>query len=136
MPEAVLSPFATWQSFYVLVGTAAATLTGLLFVVITVNAGVRNRRTSDGIGAFGTPNVFHFGAVLLVAALLSAPWSILWMSALFLGLCGVGGLAYLLIGYGDFCEYDGRATIPQDWKIGCGTCSFRSSPTSHSSLRR
>jgi hypothetical protein len=97
MQEATLVSFATWQPFYVLVGTAAATLTGLMFVVITVNAGVRTRRTSDGIGAFGTPNVFHFGAVLLVAAILSAPWSILWISALLLGLCGVGGLAYLLI---------------------------------------
>ena len=71
MQEAARLPFATWQTFYVLVGTAAATLTGLMFVVITVTDRVRNRRTSDGIGAFGTPNVFHFGAVLLVAAILS-----------------------------------------------------------------
>jgi hypothetical protein len=84
-------------SFYVLVGTAAATLTGLMFVVMTVNPGVRNRRTSDGIGAFGTPNVFHFEAALLVAAILSAPWSMPWMVALLLGLCGVGGVAYMSI---------------------------------------
>jgi hypothetical protein len=97
MQEAALLPLATWQTFYVLVGTAAATLTGLMFVVITVNAGVRNRRTSDGIGAFGTPNVFHFEAALLVAAILSAPWSMLWMVALLLGLSGVGGVAYISI---------------------------------------
>jgi hypothetical protein len=97
MQEAAQLPFATWQPFYVLVGTAAARLPGLMFVVITVTARVQNRRTSDGLGAYGTPNVFHFGAVLLVAAILSAPWSILWMVALFLGLCGVGGGAYILI---------------------------------------
>src|SRR5260221_11053226 len=34
MQEAVLSPLATWQNFYTIIGSAAATLTGLLFVVI------------------------------------------------------------------------------------------------------
>ena len=34
MPVAVLLPLDTWQNFYVIVGTAAATLTGLMFVVI------------------------------------------------------------------------------------------------------
>src|SRR5260370_8363038 len=73
MQEAVLSPLATWQNFYVIIGSAAATLTGLMFVVITLLAGVRRRRSSGALGAFTTPNVVHFGAVLLVAALLSAP---------------------------------------------------------------
>ena len=36
MQEAVLSPLASWQSFYVIIGSAAATLTGLMFVVITL----------------------------------------------------------------------------------------------------
>ena len=58
MQEAVLSPLATWQSFYVLVGTAAATLTGLLFVVITLVAGA-GRRSSGALGAFTSPNVVH-----------------------------------------------------------------------------
>src|SRR5437867_9387445 len=43
MQEAVLSPLASWQSFYVIIGSAAATLTGLMFVVITLIAGVRVR---------------------------------------------------------------------------------------------
>ena len=38
MVEAALLPLVTWQNFYVIVGTAAATLTGLLFVVITLIA--------------------------------------------------------------------------------------------------
>ena len=36
MQEAALSPLATWQNFYVIIGSAAATLTGLMFVVITL----------------------------------------------------------------------------------------------------
>jgi hypothetical protein len=39
MSEAVLAPLAAWQNFYVIIGSAAATLTGLLFVVITLVSG-------------------------------------------------------------------------------------------------
>src|SRR5689334_7521154 len=88
MQDAALLLLASWHNFYAILGTAAATLTGLMFVVITINARDRNRGASDGIGAFGTPNVFHFEMVLLVAAILSAPWPLLWNVDLCLGLCG------------------------------------------------
>ena len=97
MQEALLSPLATWHNFYSIIGTAAATLTGLLFVVITLVAGVRVRSPSSGIAAFGTPNVVHFGAALLVAAILSAPWQALWPAGLLLGLAGLGGATYVII---------------------------------------
>ena len=97
MQEAVLSPLATWQNFYVLIGTAAATLTGLMFVVITLIARVRDRRAGEALGAFATPTVVHFGIALLVAAILSAPWPALWNADLLLDLCGLGGVAYVVI---------------------------------------
>src|SRR3954471_4075587 len=98
MQEAVLlPPLATWQNFYVIIGTAAATLTGLMFVVITLLAGVLGRGASGALGAFTTPNVVHFGAVLLVAAILSAPWQALWPVGLLLGLSGLGGVTYIII---------------------------------------
>ena len=99
MQEAVLSPLAIWQNFYVIIGSAAATLTGLIFVVITLIAGMRVpvSSTSDGIGVFSTPNVVHFGAALLIAALLSAPWQALWPAGLLLGLSGLGGVTYVII---------------------------------------
>src|SRR6266581_6442865 len=99
MQEAALSPLATWQNFYVIIGSAAATLTGLMFVVITLIAGVRVRVSSpsDGIAVFNTPNVVHFCAALLVAALLSAPWQALWNASLLLGLSGLGGMIYVVI---------------------------------------
>ncbi len=99
MQEALLSPLATWQNFYVIVGTAAATLTGLMFVVITLIAQVRVRVSSpsDGIAVFTTPNVMHFGAALLIAAILSAPWQALWNAGLLLGLAGLAGVTYFFI---------------------------------------
>src|SRR5260370_11475891 len=99
MSEAALLPLATWQNFYVIVGTAAATLTGLMFVVITLIVQLRVQVSSprSGIAVFSTPNVFHFGAALLVAAILSAPWQALWNAGLLLGLLGLAGVTYILI---------------------------------------
>ena len=97
MQEAALSPLATWQSFYVIIGSAAAALTGLMFVVIALITGTRARRSSGTLAAFGTPNVVHFGAALLVAAILSAPWQALWNAGLLLGLSGLGGVTYVVI---------------------------------------
>ena len=98
MQEAVLSPLAAWQTFYVLIGTAAATLTGLIFVVITLIAGVQRRVSSSiGVTVFNTPTVVHFGVALLVAAILSAPWQALWQAGALLGLCGLWGVSYSVI---------------------------------------
>ncbi len=93
MQEAAVSVLPTWYSFYVLVGSAAATLTGLMFVVATLIAGVRVRvpSPSEAFATFNTPNVVHFCAALLVAAILSAPWQALWPAGLLLGLSGLGG---------------------------------------------
>lgn len=99
MPEALLSPLADWQNFYVIVGTSAATLTGLLFVVVTLVSGAMGRVSSpwSGIRIFSTPNVMHFGAALLIAALLNAPWPVLWPAGLLVGLVGLWGVIYVFI---------------------------------------
>ena len=99
MREAALLPLAPWQNFYAIIGTASATLTGLMFVVITLIAGVRVRVPSpgNGIAVYSTPNVVHFCLVLLTAAILSAPWQALWNAGLLLGLTGLGGMIYAII---------------------------------------
>src|SRR5258708_34073458 len=97
MEEAVLSPLATWQPFHTSIASAAATLTGLMFVVVTLLAGVRVRVSaqSEAFATFNTPNVVHFCLALLVAAILSAPWQALWQAGVLLGLCGLGGVTYV-----------------------------------------
>lgn len=97
MQEAVALPITGWQNFYVIVGSAAAALTGLMFVVITLIAGARIERSDETFAAFGTPTVVHFCSALLVAAILSAPWQALWQAGLLLGLCGLGGVIYVFI---------------------------------------
>ncbi len=97
MLEAAVSPLPTWQNFYVIIGTAAATLTGLMFVAITLIARMRDRRSNEAVEAFSSPTVVHFCTALLVAAILSAPWQALWNAGLLLGLAGLGGVTYAVI---------------------------------------
>ena len=99
MQEAGVSFLTTWQTFYVIIGSAAATLTGLMFVVISLIVGSRARVSpgNEGIAAFSTPTVVHFCAVLLISAILNAPWPAPWNASLLLGLAGLGGVIYVII---------------------------------------
>ena len=117
MRQVAVSTLLTWQSFYVIVGSAAAALTGLLFVVITLLAGVRQRRSlpGDGIAAFNSPSVVHFCIALLVAAILSAPWQVLWAAGLLLGLCGLGGAGYVVIVFRRLRRQTGYQPVLEDW---------------------
>lgn len=92
-----MSPLTPWANFYVITAAAAATLTGLMFVVITLVASRGIRRSSDGLGIYSTPTVVHFGATLVVAVLLSAPWPEAWEAGTPLGLLGIGGLIYSVV---------------------------------------
>ena len=97
MQNAAVSPLVTWENFYVIIGSSAAALTGLMFVVITLVVRIQDQRANEGIATFGTPNVVHFCAALLVAAILCAPWQALWNASLLLGLSGLGGMIYVVI---------------------------------------
>jgi len=97
MTDTATSVLIPWSTFYVLIGSAAASLTGLMFVVITLVMGTRRRENAgDGISTFSTPTVVHFGSALLVAASLCAPWHLLLHPAILLGLLGICGVAYVL----------------------------------------
>ena len=97
MEQAGLPPLVAWANFYVIIGSSAAALTGLQFVVTTLGAEINVQGGDSVVGAFGTPTIVHFCAVLLFAAILSAPWPALASVALALGVCGVVGLAYAVI---------------------------------------
>ncbi|HEY0393968.1 MAG TPA: hypothetical protein VGD01_05690 [Candidatus Elarobacter sp.] len=94
MHEPSASVLHTWADFYVITGSSAAALTGLMFVVITLVAGVRARTTREGIAAFSTPTVVHFCAALLTAAALTAPWPTLACPAALLGTGAIAGIVY------------------------------------------
>src|SRR4051812_4294077 len=84
-----------WDSFYVIVGSSAAALTGLQFVVMTlISADNKTEAGRPEVRAFGTPTVVHFCVVLVVAAISTSPWHNLFAAALAFGACGVFGVVY------------------------------------------
>ena len=87
---------SSWNSFYVMMGSSAAALTGLVFIVITLIRDQNRGQTDAGIPAFTTPTVVHFSCALLMSAVMSAPFPSLAPVAVMLGLAGAGGLIYMV----------------------------------------
>jgi hypothetical protein len=93
----IMPELAEWDSFYGIVGSSAGALIGLQFVVMTLIAERPPIRAAEAGAAFATPTVVHFGAVLLLAALLRAPWRSITIPAALLGLMGFSGAVYAVI---------------------------------------
>lgn len=89
--------FAGWENFYVIVGSAAGALIGLQFVVVTLIANTPAQGTVEVNAAFGTPSVVHFGVVLFLAAVVSAPWQGIGIVAVLWGVVGLIGSGYAVI---------------------------------------
>lgn len=90
------SPLTAWSNFYVITGSSAAALTGLMFVAITLVAGDRTRRSSEGVSTFSSPTVAHFCAALAVSVTLSAPWRSLAHAAIVVASTAAYGIGYAL----------------------------------------
>ena len=93
-----MTALSGWQNFYVIVGSSAGALIGLQFVVMTLIANMPITRGDAQAGdAFSTPSVVHFGVVLLLSAVGSAPWDGIAAVAVLWGLLGLGGVVYVVL---------------------------------------
>ena len=86
-----------WNSFYVMVGSSAAALTGLMFVVITLVRDQQRGATETGVATFSTPTVVHFCCALFTAALMTAPFRSFEPLAIVLSLTGAAGMVYVAL---------------------------------------
>ena len=91
-----MAEFAEWESFYVIVGGAAGALIGLQFVVMTLLADRPQIASPEAGHAFATPTIVHFSTVLLIAAVLRAPWHSLTPVAILWGFTGLAGMIYMI----------------------------------------
>lgn len=97
MSDPVSSILGPWSNFYVIAGSAAAGLTGLMFVVIALVADRDRTKSMDaGIAAYSTPTVVDFCAALLISAVLVVPWASLVHVSVVLGVAGLAGVGYSL----------------------------------------
>jgi len=95
MTDPWLQQLNAWHNFYLLLGTAAATLTGLMFVVVALGPRLISAHTATGVRAFATPTVMYFTTVLVVAALMTIPAVPAPILGAFMALGGLGGLWYM-----------------------------------------
>jgi energy-converting hydrogenase Eha subunit A len=91
-----MSELVAWDSFYVIVGSAAGALIGLQFVVVTLIAQRPKRAAPEASAAFGTPTIVHFSAALLLSALVRAPWQTIMVPAILWAAVGLCGALYSL----------------------------------------
>jgi hypothetical protein len=107
------SPLEAWHDFFMIVGTASATLIGAMFVVVSIGMGFLNRERSMAIRTFLTPTVTHLSTVLLICVLTTVPvfeWN--WLAAI-AGVVGLAGIAYSVQVFHGFRQHDG--TVFSDW---------------------
>ena len=107
---------AGWDNFYVIVGSSAGALTGLMFVVITLTK--ESRASTDpetGVDAFASPTVVHFCLVLLIAAILSSPHHTPATVSISVGTVGIGGLGYSVLVILRIRKVKAYAPVGEDW---------------------
>jgi len=83
-----------WESFYVIIGSSAAALTGLMFVVVALMSDVNAPRNVQALQAFASPTIVHFCAVILLAAFMTMPIETNASLRLCFALSGLAGFLY------------------------------------------
>lgn len=99
MTESAAEAFRAWHDFYMLLGTAAATLIGAMFVVASIGSSLLTRSHAPQIRIFLTPTVIHLSSVVLAAVVAMMP-AVDWLALnILFGVGGIGGIVYsFLIG--------------------------------------
>ena len=83
-----------WHDFYLLVGTASATLVGLMFVSASIGTSFYNESHRQAMRAFVTPTVVHFSAMLFISIVVMVPSHTFLTLGAALAIGGVLGLGH------------------------------------------
>jgi hypothetical protein len=94
MQSSAAELFHTWHDFYVLVGTASATLVGLMFVAASIGGSVFNETHRIALQAFISPTVVNFAAALFISIGVMIPSQTSLSLGLLLTAGGVAGVIY------------------------------------------
>ena len=111
----MLPELVEWESFYVIVGSAAGALIGLQFVVLTLIAERPQLASPEAGAAFATPTIVHFSTVLLLSAILRIPWHGVGAFAVVWGLVGLGGITYGVVVARRMRMQDAYRPVLEDW---------------------
>jgi hypothetical protein len=87
--------FEGWENYYLMVGSSAGALIGLMFVVVTLTAGRDREQVERGKHLYTSPIVWHLAVILALSGLAAVPG----VTAKMFGIAS-GGLAILGMGMG------------------------------------
>ena len=109
-----MTPLSAWENFYVIIGSSA----GALIAVRRPDTYCQQAHWSR-YGA-GRPCVcdadyLHFGAVLLLAGILSAPWQEIAPAAVLWGLLGLCGIVYAAVVTRRMRQQAAYKPVFEDW---------------------
>jgi hypothetical protein len=90
-----------WHEFYTLLGTASATMVGLLFVAATVGAGVFSRDRRAALRVFLSASVVNFSLLLSASLVVLAPVRSWVLLGVMIVACGLFGLAHSCLAWRD-----------------------------------
>ncbi len=114
--------FHGWDDFYLMIGSAAGALIGLLFVVITLTAGRGDReKLLFGASLYMTPTLIHFSVVLGGSALATVPGLQPLLAGLLLGgaaLVGLGNAIWSCIGINKLSKGEEKPHHTDFWMYG------------------
>lgn len=106
-----------WQNYYFMIGTASATLIGLMFVAVSLGADLPAATDAQGITTFVTPMLIHFGSVLAISAVMLVPTFRLMSLGIVLVLIGAGFTLYSLWIRRQFINHPSSQNYTKsDWK--------------------
>jgi hypothetical protein len=113
-------PLTAWSTFYQIIGSAAAALTGLQFVVMTLALQSGRRASAPAVGestirAFGSPTVVHFCSALFTATVMTAPWASLLGTSIPIVGCGLVGTIYIIAVARRARRQDSYKPVFEDW---------------------
>jgi hypothetical protein len=96
MPQ-LAETIGPWHEFYTLLGTASATMVGLLFVAATVGSSVFSVDRQAALRVFLTATVVNFSLILAACLIVQVPVrEPVWFGAMILG-CGLFGLGHSFV---------------------------------------
>ena len=122
MPASPAELLHEWHEFYVLLGTASATLVGLMFVAVSIGTSVFNEEHRAPMRVFITPTVMHFAAVLFACVVVTIPTHSWWTLG---GLIATGGLAGAIYCGSILADIIIRHRFNVNLSDGCSTRSCR-----------
>jgi hypothetical protein len=112
----VQQALVAWQNFYVIVGSSAGALTGLQFVVVALVANMPDTRPfARTASVFATPTIVHFGAVLVLSGIFSAPWKGIGGPMALVAVAGAVGFAYCTVVARRAHRVEDYKAVMEDW---------------------